>query len=194
MEILWVALNLLGIERTTTDAVVRSTADIHLIYMPYSHSVATMCGVAILAWAVARFGMGRPTLGLAIGIGVISHLVLDLVTHAPDIALAPGIANPKLGLGLYAAVPIAAFVAELAYGVFCWWVYRGGKALLAVIVFFNATDLTLLSPRIPGLEGYLANHPAVIASVILVQIVVTLVLVGYFAEHPRPQYIESRSD
>ena len=37
MELAWVALNYLGIERTTTSATVRSVADIHLAHIPYSH-------------------------------------------------------------------------------------------------------------------------------------------------------------
>ena len=41
MELAWVLLNYLGVERTTTGPVVRSVADIQLAYMPYSHSVAT---------------------------------------------------------------------------------------------------------------------------------------------------------
>ena len=40
MELAWVGFNYLGIERTTTEPVVRSVADIHLLSMPYSHSVA----------------------------------------------------------------------------------------------------------------------------------------------------------
>ena len=39
-----VGLNYLGVERTTTEAEVRSVADIHLISMPYSHSVGTALG------------------------------------------------------------------------------------------------------------------------------------------------------
>ena len=34
MELAWVALNYLGVERTTTEPTVRSVADIHLAYMP----------------------------------------------------------------------------------------------------------------------------------------------------------------
>ena len=49
MELAWVALNYLGIERTTTEATVRSVADIHLVYMPYSHSVGTAAAAALAA-------------------------------------------------------------------------------------------------------------------------------------------------
>ena len=46
MELAWVGLNYLGIERTTTSDTVRSVADIQLAYMPYSHSVGTAVGAA----------------------------------------------------------------------------------------------------------------------------------------------------
>ena len=35
MELAWVGFNYLGIERMTTEASVRSVADIHLAYMPF---------------------------------------------------------------------------------------------------------------------------------------------------------------
>src|SRR6187401_1637576 len=80
MELVWVGLNYLGIERTTTDIAVHSVAYIHVAHMPYSHSVATAATGALLAWLFVEKGLGRPVLGRAIGIGVFSHLVLDLVT------------------------------------------------------------------------------------------------------------------
>src|SRR6476661_1987361 len=73
MELAWVALNYLGIERTTTEPIVRSVADIHLAYMPYSHSVAMAAGGALLAWLFVEKGLGRPLLARAIGIGIFSH-------------------------------------------------------------------------------------------------------------------------
>jgi hypothetical protein len=106
MELAWVSLNYLGIERTTTASSVRSVVDIHLAYMPFSHSVATACGGALLAWLVIEKGVGRPLVGRAIGIGIVSHLVLDVMTHARDIALWPGSTLPALGMGLYDRAPM----------------------------------------------------------------------------------------
>ena len=187
MELAWVLLNFLGVERTTTERAVRTVADIHLAYMPYSHSVATAVGAALLAWVVVEFGFGRAALGRALGLGIASHLVLDLLTHAHDIALAPGLASPKLGLGLYDAAPLVGFVVELIYGVVCWRVYHGGRALLALIVLGNLANLSLFSVAIPGPEALLAGRPLLIVTFIFVQIVVSLVLVGLFARsssHP----------
>jgi membrane-bound metal-dependent hydrolase YbcI (DUF457 family) len=178
MEFAWVALNYLGVERTTTESTVRSVADIHLTYMPYSHSVATAVLAAVMAWLAIEKGLGRPALGRAVGIGIVSHLVLDLLTHAPDIALWPGSPFPRLGLGLYDGAPAVAFAIELLYGVLCWWVYQGSRGLLAVIVIGNLANISLFFTTIAGPEQYLAGRPLLVVTFVLIQIVTMLVLVG----------------
>jgi hypothetical protein len=184
MEIAWVGLSYLGVERTTTDPVVRSVANIHLAHMPYSHSVAIPLGVAALAWLVLERGLGRIALGRAVALGIASHLVLDLVTHDHDIVLWPGHALPALGLGLYGSAPMIAFFVELAYGVACWRIYRGDRGLLALVVLANVANLSMFSSAIPGPEERLAGHPLLVVTLVLVQIVVTLALVGSLARRP----------
>src|SRR4029450_13176543 len=76
MELAWVGLNYLGIERTTTESTVHSVADIHLAHMPFSHSVATAAGSALLVWLFVEKGLGRRMLGRTLGICIFSHLVL----------------------------------------------------------------------------------------------------------------------
>jgi len=177
MELAWVGLNYLGLERTIADDPVRSVADIHLTYMPFSHSVGTAAGAALVAWLLIEKGFGRRAMGRAVGLGIISHLVLDLATHAHDIVLWPGSVQPRLGLGLYATAPFVAFLVELVYGMGCWFVYRGSRGLLALIVLGNLANVSFLSPTVPGPEHYLANRPMLVVSVVFVQIVTTLVLV-----------------
>lgn len=181
MEFAWVGFNYLGIERTTTAETVRSVADVHLTYIPYSHSVVTAIGGALLVWFIIEKGFGRAFVGRAVGLGIVSHLILDLATHAHDIALWPGLPGPMLGLGLYAAAPMVAFFLELVYGTFCWYVYRGGPGLLAFITIGNLANLSIFSPDIPGPEQYLAGRPLLLVTFIFVQIVVSLVLVGILA-------------
>lgn len=180
MELVWVALNYLGIERTTTEPVVRSVADIHLEFMPYSHSVATMVSVAVLSWAIGTL-LGKARVGAAVGIGIVSHLLLDLATHDGDIALAPSIGGPAYGTYLYSRLPAVAFLMELGFGLLCWWIYRGGKALLAIIVAFNLANLSLFFESVPGPETLFAGRPALLVTVILAQIVVTLAAVWWGA-------------
>jgi hypothetical protein len=180
MEMVWVVLNYLGIERTTTEPIVRYVGDIHLDFMPYSHSVATMVGVAILAWAVGIL-LRRPRLGAAIGIGIASHLFLDLATHDGDIALAPFVGGREYGTYLYSRFPAGAFALELGFGVACWSVYRGGRALLTIIIGFNLANLSLFFASVPGLEGMLAGRSVLLVTVILFQIIVTLAAVWWGA-------------
>lgn len=180
VEILWVAFNLLGIEVTTTEPQVRALNDIHLAYMPYSHSIAATAVLAFMVWLVVAKLLNRPTWGLALAVAVSSHIVLDLATHVHDIALAPGLESPKFGSGLY-GVPLLAFVVETIYGVWCWWVFRGSRALLAVIVLFNLAALSFYTPAIPGPEQFLAGHPKIFAAVIGLHIIVGLMAVGFFA-------------
>lgn len=186
MELAWVGLNYLGVERTTTEVSVHSVADIHLAYMPFSHSVATAAAGALLLWLIVEKGLGRPLLGRAIAVGLLSHLGLDVMTHARDIELWPGSSWPALGLGLYDRAPMWGFALEMVYGLLCWWIYRGRRSLLAVIAFGNLANITLFSATIPGPEEYLAGHPLMVVTVVFVQIVVTLTLVGVLAEETVP--------
>ena len=71
MELAWVALNYLGVEQTTTSATVRSVADIHLAYIPSSHSVATVTAAAVVAWWAIERGLGRRALGRAVATGIV---------------------------------------------------------------------------------------------------------------------------
>ena len=170
MELLWVTLNYLGIEYSTTETSVSSVLDVHLIHMPYSHSIASTLIVAIIAWLVISKWFDRPKVAIATAIAISSHLFLDLLTHSQDIPLAPFTDLGKLGLGLY-AVPMFAFVVETGYGIFCWWIYRGGMLLLATIIGFI------------GPEAMLANQPLLLTTIVFFQILLTLILVARLSHH-----------
>jgi len=137
---------------------------------------------------VVEKGLGRPLVARAIGLGIFSHLLLDLVTHARDIVLWPG-SSLALGLGLYDRAPMWGFALEIAYGVVCWSVYRGSRSLLAMIILGNLANVTLFSAAIPGPEQYLAGHPLMLVTLIAVQIVVTLVLINVLATRRAPDVI-----
>lgn len=180
VEILWVLLNFLGIERTATEAAVHTVRDIHLAHMPWSHSLVTSVLVALLAWLLIGKAFHRPIAAAAIALGVASHIVLDLLTHAPDIPIAPYLAGPKIGLGLYALPPLA-FLAETLYGLACWRIFRGGKPLLLAILLFNLANATLFFEALRGPEELLAGRPMWLAGAVAIQILVTLTLVGFLA-------------
>jgi hypothetical protein len=180
VEILWVLFNIMGVEITATDAQVRAINNIHLVHMPYSHSIAATVVLAFTVWLVVSKLLKKPAWALALAVAVSSHVILDLATHVNDIALAPGIEAPKFGSGLY-GIPLLALFMETIYGVWCWWIFRGSRALLTAIVVLNLASLSFYSSFISGPEQLLAGHPKIFAAFIGVHIIVGLLAVGFFA-------------
>ncbi len=180
IEILWVVLNFLSVERTTTENRVQSVSDVHLEYMPFSHSVVSTAVLAAGAWIFFALGFKALDVGIAVALGICSHLVLDLISHARDIVIAPFLESRKFGLGLYEK-PAVAFVFETIYGIFCWWIYGGSTALFWIIVVFNLANASFFIKTIPGPERFMAHRPLWITTIVALQIIVTAVLVGLFS-------------
>ncbi len=59
IEVLWVVLNFLGIEKTVTETTVRYVGDIHLSYMPFSHSLF-LPWFLVLLWVVCSISGKGP--------------------------------------------------------------------------------------------------------------------------------------
>ena len=180
VELLWVAFTYAGIEHIEV-----ANGRIHLAFLPYSHSVFTGVALALIVGATIRARRGDPALAVAVGVGIVSHIVLDIIQHEPDVYLFPVAWGPHLGLGLIHH-PIPNIVVELLYGIFCWWLFRGTAGLLIGIIVFNLLDLPLLLPN-PGAAERFGAHPAWFTTIIVVQIVASWLLVAWLARgHPRP--------
>src|SRR5712671_5122622 len=67
---------------------------------------------------------------LVVALAVVSHWVLDFVTHRPDMPLYPG--GPKLGLGLWNSVAGTIVVAATTFVVGVWMYLRATRARDAV--------------------------------------------------------------
>lgn len=187
MEYLWVALNLAGVELTVIDETMRSVADIHLAHMPFSHSLLTSVLIAaavglVILW---RGGRAASAVALVMALGVVSHIVLDLLVHAPDIVLGPMLEDRKFGTGLYANLPMLALAIETLWCVLCWWIYRGNWKLLGLIVVLSISSVPFYSPIINTGEAALGGQSTSFAVMILVQMLATSVLVWLFARQPR---------
>jgi membrane-bound metal-dependent hydrolase YbcI (DUF457 family) len=109
LDLLWPIFLLLGIEHVRIQRGATALTPLDFYDYPWSHSLlmAAVWSIvaALLYFAVTRYGRGA----LVIGVGVISHWVLDFVTHRPDLPLWPG--GPKVGLGLW-NMPRAEIVTE----------------------------------------------------------------------------------
>ncbi|MDH3628745.1 MAG: metal-dependent hydrolase [Acidobacteriota bacterium] len=112
IDLLWPTLLLVGIERVVISPGVTRVTPLDFTHYPISHSL-----LAVLLWAVmfgaAYYVVRRYSTGAWVcGAALLSHWILDLFVHRPDLPLAPG-TDLRLGLGLWNST-IATLVLELA--------------------------------------------------------------------------------
>jgi hypothetical protein len=119
LDVLWPLFLWLGLEHVRIDPGNTAFTPLDFVSYPWSHSL-----VMALVWSLAFTGVYRArthyaTGALWVGVGVLSHWVLDWVSHRADMPLFPW-AGPKVGLGLWnsvlvtAATEIAMFAVGLA--------------------------------------------------------------------------------
>ena len=120
LDILWPFFLLLGWEHVRIDPGNTRFTPLDLYDYPWSHSLlmsiiwATL--FAGIYFAIARYRLGA----VAIWIGVVSHWILDWVTHRPDMPLYPR--GPRFGLGLWNSIP-GTLVVELSMFAIGIWLY-----------------------------------------------------------------------
>ncbi len=166
VEIFWVLFNYIGWEHYSI-----SDGKLHLDFLPYSHSILSGIIAAAVAFAMINWGYNNRKLAIAVAVGVMSHIIIDLLFHEKDIQLSPFSSTPAWGLGVI-DFPFLNFAIEFLYGIFCWWYFKGSRALLIVIVVFNVIDLPIMLAHGDMLTPFV-KFPFLLPSVILVQIIIT---------------------
>jgi hypothetical protein len=103
-DILWPIFVAIGLEQVRIDPGNTAVTPLDFVSYPYSHSLLLLVGWGLAMALVCRpFARGRRALAVISAL-VISHWVLDVIVHRPDMPLYPG--GPKFGLGLWSSIPI----------------------------------------------------------------------------------------
>lgn len=131
LDELWPILVLLGIEHVRIAPGEMAANPLDFVYYPYTHSLlgALLLSIALGAvyHAIRRDGRTATIVGLL----VLSHWILDVPMHRPDLPLWPG-SSTRIGLGAWRSIPLT-IVLELA-------VFLGG--LLVYLRTTRARDRT----------------------------------------------------
>ncbi len=100
IDLLWPSLLLLGLERVEIAPGITQVTPLDFTHYPISHSLLAVVGWALL-FALVYFLLSRSQkAAIACAIAVLSHWLLDLLTHRPDLPLYPG-NSPLFGFGLW---------------------------------------------------------------------------------------------
>ena len=102
-DLVWPVFLLLGWERVEIAPGDTAFTPLSFVHYPWSHSLLLVVVWALAAALAARLRSRPLTVGAVAGALVVSHWVLDVVTHRPDLPLYPG--GPIVGLGLWGSVP-----------------------------------------------------------------------------------------
>jgi len=115
-DLLWPILVLGGVERVEIHPGITAVTPLDFIHYPYSHSL-----VALVAWGVALgFGYrivrdGGWRAFWVIAALVVSHWVLDVLVHRPDMPLSLG-ESTKVGLGIWNSVALSVALELAMFG------------------------------------------------------------------------------
>ena len=109
IDLLWPIFLLLGLEKVAIDPGNTAFTPLNFIYYPFSHGL-----VSVLIWAILFGGVYyafRKNIKTSLLLGglVLSHWILDLFTHRPDLPLFFG-NHLKVGLGLWNSVILSILV------------------------------------------------------------------------------------
>lgn len=172
LDMLWPVFLLLGWEQVRIDPGNTRFTPFDFVSYPWSHSllmsIVWATAFALVYQLITRYWPGT----VVIWIGVVSHWILDWITHGPDMPLYPG--GPRYGLGLWNSIAGTMVVEFLMFAAGLWLYVRTTRARdrigqYAFIAYVALLLVTYIGDRFsspPSTVGEIA-WPGIIAVLIL---------------------------
>ena len=165
-DLLWPILVMAGVESFTIRPGITAVTPLDFRHYPYSHSL-----LALLAWGAVLALIYRAVSGsslrgaIVLGALVVSHWVLDVIVHRPDLPLAPG-TGLRLGLGLWNSIPATLAVEFGLYVVGVWLYWKatvardrvGSVGFWVLVTFLAVVEIAnVLGPPPPSVGAVTAS-------------------------------------
>jgi membrane-bound metal-dependent hydrolase YbcI (DUF457 family) len=119
LDLLWPAFLSLGYEQVRIEPGLTPVAPLDFVSYPWSHSLLAAGVWALLFAGIYTVFRRYPRGAVVIAVLVLSHWVLDFVTHRPDLPLWPW-GGPKVGLGLWNSRSATLLAEGLVFAVGLW--------------------------------------------------------------------------
>jgi membrane-bound metal-dependent hydrolase YbcI (DUF457 family) len=114
LDLLWPVFLLLGIEKVSIVPGALPFTPLVFDSYPWSHSLVMACIWGAIFGAIARWRGRSVAVAALLFAAVVSHWILDVVSHAPDLPLWPG-DSPRIGLGLWQSIPATLLIEGLMF-------------------------------------------------------------------------------
>lgn len=183
-DIIWPNLVLLGIEALEIEPGITVMTPLNFVRYPYSHSlIALLLWGAIFAVLYALLRRSGTKAAIVIGMLVLSHWVLDVLTHRPDMPISLADSS-VIGFGLW-NFPVFAIPLELIlFGVGIWLYLRHTRPLdRQGSIGFWALTLFLLLVYAANLLG--PPPPSSVAVAWSAQALWLIIAWGFWVDHHR---------
>jgi len=154
IDLIWPIFVLLGIEKVEIEPGISSVTPLDFTYYPFTHSLFGVLIWALLFGFVYFLIKKNTRVAIILGLLVLSHWVLDLFVHIPDLPIFPGL-DIKVGFGLWNSFAATLILEGLVFAVGLFLYLRSTKArnktgtfaLWGLVVFLVAIYISnLLSP------------------------------------------------
>lgn len=160
IDLLWPLFLLLGLETVKIDPGNTAFTPLDFEYYPFSHSFVAVSIYGMIFSAVYFLLRKNLRASIILGILVLSHWILDLITHRPDLPLGFG-NSVKFGLGLWNSVLFSILLESLIFiaGVYLYFRAtnakdkKGSMGIWSLIIFLSLIYiLNLFGPPPPSAE------------------------------------------
>lgn len=109
LDLLWPILVLASVEHVRVVPGITAMTPLDFYDYPISHSLLAVLGWGAAFGAVYAVATRRYRAAVVLALLVVSHWLLDLIVHRPDLPLTPG-GDVRVGAGLWNNVPVAVAV------------------------------------------------------------------------------------
>jgi len=184
-DLVWPALVLAGVEKASVAPGDTAFTPLRFDSYPWSHSlVALVTGGAVFA-AIHYWRRRRAGDAFVLAALVVSHWVLDFVSHRADMPLWPG--GPRVGLGLWNSVPATIAVELALFGAGIWLALSATRARDRVGRWgFHGLAAFLLALYVANITGPPPPSMAAVGWVGLIGGVLILALAAWVDRHREP--------
>jgi hypothetical protein len=109
IDLLWPTLLLLGIERVRIEPGATAVTPLVFEHYPVSHSLAAVLAWAVMIGSIHLLLRGNRREAIVMAALVVSHWILDLIVHRPDLPVLPD-GKLLVGFGAWYSLPLTLLI------------------------------------------------------------------------------------